>query len=781
MNKEFITKWMVSPLQVEPFSAKRTTDDQLIFEKHMRECVADKQILMPDEVLSLWESPMQYLVNPKNWFVDFSDFYHLTKKIQLNAKTVLAAKQDMNLEAVLWTYASIQIYVNGSCVCSHDTPVYKPIHMQKFTLPLKQGENRILVRMQNLGVRDTRNIFGIQIPHLPEQLSICLPQTEHLERIMKAEEWLYRIVCRQNKLYFDVPACESVMIKESGQIIESGFTGIITLEDLKQITLSVTIDGLEITRLIELGDQIKPLYLEEASPEAFYRYIANINSRKNHEAEKYTIYLLLASYAIGQKDEHDNEILLQQLDLLDTRIDCADFIVNGFLRFMHCYELDETVQKHAKKVLLNFRYWMNEDGEDGMCFWSENHSILFYASLLLASRQYPDDIFYRSGLTGREQYQIAQKKVLGWLEESEQWGFEEFLSGGYTVVTVAALLNLVDFAETDISNRAAAVIDRILITLAKHTYRGSVISPEGRVYRDVIYPFTQGLQSLIHYINPSYPISSNIWMASFATTKYQMPDHLVSLMENPCEEIHDTGNAQITLYKKQDYILTSVASPREDSFVPWQNTSFDPDVDRNSVRYTKSINERFHGTTCFQPGVYGYQQHLWYAALDSECVVFTNHPGENTDRSSMRPAYWYGNGIFPAVKQRSNCLGTIYRIPDHYPIHFTHLYFPESKFDEVKKDGLWIFAKKDDGYLGIWANRPLKAWDDVLIGCEYRSYGSESAYVCLCGSRSEHGSFDQFISSCMQKNICFDDDMLLSVDNEFCLKYEEFHNKTQYI
>ena len=68
-----------------------------------------------------------------------------------------------------------------------------------------------------------------------------------------------------------------------------------------------------------------------------------------------------------------------------------------------------------------------------------------------------------------------------------------------------------------------------------------------------------------------------------------------------------------------------------------EDTSLDTLVIRN-----KAMNECFHGTSHFQPGVYGYQQHMCYAALDREAVVFVNHPGETSDLSSMRPGYWYG-------------------------------------------------------------------------------------------------------------------------------------------
>ena len=66
---------------------------------------------------------------------------------------------------------------------------------------------------------------------------------------------------------------------------------------------------------------------------------------------------------------------------------------------------------------------------------------------------------------------------------------------------------------------------------------------------------------------------------------------------------------------------------------------------------------------------------MWYAALETDTVVFVNHPGGTFDGSLMRPGYWYGNGVMPAVKQLEHIIGSIYVIPDNYPIHFTLLHW----------------------------------------------------------------------------------------------------------
>jgi hypothetical protein len=216
--------------------------------------------------------------------------------------------------------------------------------------------------------------------------------------------------------------------------------------------------------------------------------------------------------------------------------------------------------------------------------------------------------------------------------------------------------------------------------------------------------------------------------------------------------------------------------------IKWKNIINDPGAVRDSYRYTKSLNEKFHGTTDFRPGIFGYQQHFWYAALDNECITFSNLPGGDVDSSSMRPGYWYGNGKFPALKQDRNMLGVIYAIPESYPIHFTHLFFPSIKYDEVRHEEGWIFGRKKDAWLGIWCSSRLEWHDDMLSGCELRSYADKCAYVCICSDLTEDGSFEAFTGSCKKKAVSFDEDkMFLTVDKSFSLRYAVHADQTQYI
>ena len=213
----------------------------------------------------------------------------------------------------------------------------------------------------------------------------------------------------------------------------------------------------------------------------------------------------------------------------------------------------------------------------------------------------------------------------------------------------------------------------------------------------------------------------------------------------------------------------------------WENISEQPDADTGSFSYVKSLNECFHGTTQFEPGVYGYQQHMWYAALDPAAVVFVNHPGGSCESCTTRPGYWFGNGIMPALKQVKEVLCAIYRIPETHPIPFTHVYWPSSRFSYEIIEETWLAGSAGGGYVALWCSDPFTAYDDLMFHCEYRVKSRDTAYVCICGSRKDYGSLEEFLLACKERKPAYDREKgRLRAGNEE-ITYRKYENMTQYI
>lgn len=802
----FLTNYLVSGPRETDFINNETDKNQLHYEKYLRSVVAVRNETLPEENVILGENsrlgmPWRYYYHYGNWFVDESTFYSTLQRVELDAVTGLQVEQDFMVNAIIWSYGAVEVWCNKELVCRMEPPVYKPIRKKNIVLPLKKGSNQIYVRFQTLGVRDTRTLFGIQILDHKDEIVVALPDERKTDELVRMENWLDTVNIQNSIMFFEGPAPEGTWLVYDSQSpdfakVESrkewlniSGTDKMDLDKEKSGVILVSVRGEHgvLTRTVENILAQRPQYSDiksfEENKESIFRRIGEVESLSRGDKFGFSIANILARKALFMDTPQDMELLYETLNQIQLRYDCSDFLVCGLVRYLKNYSVDNKMAVRVKDVLLNWRYWMDHNGSDAMCFWSENHSLMFYTCAMNVGEMYPDDYFPRTGMTGKELYHEGKTRVECWLKDVEDHGFEEFLSTVYMCVTFAALLNVVDYSEPDISRRAAAITDRLLEMLCCHIYDGVVIAPMGRVYREVVHPFKQGAQALMNLINPKVPYSyGEGWLGFYASSKYKLPSGLTQLMENPADLSYSTGNALIRLKKTKDYCITSVQSPRKDpDFRRWENLTLNPHADSSTFDYTKSLNERFHGTTCFEPGVYGYQQHMWYAALDKETDIFTNHPGGTCDSSSMRPGFWYGNGVMPALTQEGHMLGVVYHIPEEHPIHFTHAYFPTPKFQEIIIREHWLFCRQKEGFAALWCSGVMECADDQLFDCEYRTYGSDIAYFCVCGSSQNFKSLEEFAVYADSFRPEFKEEDRTLTAGSLRVIFLENHDETQYI
>ena len=786
----FVTRWLYAGPKETPYQPRRKSGedpDQLAYERSLREELAALPCPPQPETVRLGEAsplglPWHAWYRHGGWFVDVGAFYSTLTNVELCLAATLTARRAGTYRAVLWTYCGARLWLNGVELAAVPQAVYKPISRLAFSLPLRQGENTLYLHLRALGARDTRTQAGLQLEQA-EGVAAEVPGPQTV-LLAKAAAWLDGLRLTQGAVLAQEPPCAETAV-EGG----AWKTGRAYPTQREEVTVCCTAAGQRLRRHLALAQlpppRPAPFPTPEAGRAAFLRELARQPGEPRGAAFCFSVFHVLARLACGQAREEDEALLLADMASIDRRVDCADFLATGLIRLLHEYPtaFRPAFYKRAKETLCGFRYWMDEQGGDGMCFWSENHALLFHAAQLAAGALYPDAVFTASGRTGRQVYEAGLARCRAWLAEAERAGLEEFNSASYTPVTLAGLLNLVDYAPREEARRAAALIDTILQLLARHTFDGSVISPQGRVYRDVITPFAQSVQALLHYADPRFPAGAEaMWNVCFATSRYRFPETLWDLAAQEYHGDYVSGHARIVLEKSAHSLLTSVCSPRDEADV--EGTRAEKEEKEAAERENdavKRLNERFHGTTTFRPGVYGYQQHMWYAALSAACVAFVNHPGSTVDLDGLRPGYWYGNGVMPALRQRKNLLLAVYSIPQEHPVSFTHLYWPARHFETCMQEGPWLFGKRGAGYLALWCSRPMTPYDDVLATCEYRCEGREAAYVCVCGEEARFGSFDAFQTFCRELRPVFAEQQRTLQAGPHTLAYRRYEDATQFV
>jgi hypothetical protein len=67
------------------------------------------------------------------------------------------------------------------------------------------------------------------------------------------------------------------------------------------------------------------------------------------------------------------------LSYIRSEYDCSDFRLVNLIRIIYEFEdhIPDSAMAKIEKVLFYFRYWWGDPGENSMCYWTENHQILF--------------------------------------------------------------------------------------------------------------------------------------------------------------------------------------------------------------------------------------------------------------------------------------------------------------------------------------------------------------------------------------------------------------------
>jgi len=170
------------------------------------------------------------------------------------------------------------------------------------------------------------------------------------------------------------------------------------------------------------------------------------------------------------------------------------------------------------------------------------------------------------------------------------------------------------------------------------------------------------------------------------------------------------------------------------------------------------------GAQDHRPGYWGTQTHLWRATLDKQAYVFTTLPGGiSADAKGLEFAGDWIGGWNPRATLHRNVSVVQYRetsvpLANAFLTKDTpHAYFPRSGFDEVvestPENGQWLFGRKGDAYVGLWSQNPA-AWVEGVdpataleAAYEWDVAGPENVFVCELGSKTDSGSFKEFVDA----------------------------------
>ncbi|MDH7487309.1 MAG: hypothetical protein QHJ81_13680 [Anaerolineae bacterium] len=462
------------------------------------------------------------------------------------------------------------------------------------------------------------------------------------------------------------------------------------------------------------------------------------------------VFSEIAKMALGLWADVKSDVIRETIEGINQRKDCSDFYLVGLLGMLYRYgdnpSFPESLRQPLEECVLNFRYWADEPGADSMWFWSENHQILFHTCQILAGRLYPDRIFTNAGQTGQWHRQRGEERALSWLLKRGAGGFSEWDSNCYFEEDLLALSHLADLAESQpVYDLATVIMDKMFLTMALNSYRGTFGSTHGRTYTPHIKgargEATAGISRLMWGMGVfNDKIMGTVSLACMEN--YGLPRLIGDIAADLPEEMWNRERHAGTLEEWCDRATG--------------------DWEVNKVTY-KTPDYMLCSAQDYHPGERGVQQHIWQATLGPDAVVFVTHPPCMSEENSHRPSFWHGNVTLPRVAQWKDVLIAIHKLPDDDWLGFTHAYFPLWAFDEhVLRDGdsgqRWAFARKGDGYLALTAARGLQlvtGGDSAYR--ELRSYGLRNVWLCHMGRAALDGDFGTFQDRILALDLGFGD------------------------
>jgi hypothetical protein len=510
---------------------------------------------------------------------------------------------------------------------------------------------------------------------------------------------------------------------------------------------------------------------------------------------------------LSQGQSIDETHLLELVDFVNARHDCADFRMIVLIKVFYSYRdlLSKTTIEKIQDAILNFKYAMSEPGSDGMCYWSENHQLLFAACEYLAGKLFPETVFKNDQRLGSLHVIDSKKKILQWLHHRFIYGFTEWHSNTYYEEDIAPLCVLVDHADdVEMIEKSKMILDLLFLDMAMHSYEGYFVATSGRCYEEQkrnpeqadvndILAHAFGIQkrtydytrlSSLYLLCKNYKVPEVIQKISRDSKISIIKDSMGLDLKEVKKEMpkHDFLERGMFLWSMEAFTNVESINMTMDMFNAWnlKENNFLRDLKQVNIPIlrrlgllplvVKLLNPATQGVAIERANTYTYktkdymlstaqhhhpkffgdQQHIWQATLPKQVSIFSTHPGSPMFDDAARnfsPAYWVGNGINPDAIQHENKLFVIYDLTrrkgylERKRQDFIHIHFPIDQMDRYQIDLNHAFGQSGSGYIAIKTTHLIEQFSPI----ELIIRGKHSGFVVIMGSVSKDGTFEDFM------------------------------------
>lgn len=454
----------------------------------------------------------------------------------------------------------------------------------------------------------------------------------------------------------------------------------------------------------------------------------------------------------------------------------SNFWFPWLVRFMYFSDAaDERIYEAITRVPFHLTA-----GERSHCYWSENHLIIWdMAAWLLHESK------------GMEATPGLRPRLIRYLQLRAHYGFSEFNSKNYLPFTLAALLNLSDFAEdSTIREFATAAAHRLMKDiLLPVNNKGVHFSTTGRGGSTDKFsaPYGYRLDSIIYLLlgkgaeprEHAYKLESML-----PTSQIDVRSVIASYRENlDFDQVNaNYGPEAYADLPRKDRVLLNWSSGRYfspeaakdtfwmmDTLDLWEHSHFKDfaslasmpswsaatvskmaqSFSRSSVLNGARIKIHKRGAVVlssvedYLPGHRGYQQWPWVA--NTGTLAVWTQSGSATRGISH-------NSHLPYVKQEGNVALILYRPNWDIQLYSNdtsvRLAWPGDQLDAVVEVGPWLCGREDTGYIAIYRDGYTSGEEEPNT-----SHRRNQVWVAMVGNEATHGSFKDFVESASNASV----------------------------
>lgn len=686
--------------------------------------------------------------------LDLSGFWFRPTHLATWAHTCIDAKEAGEATLALTTCGGAVLWVNG-----HEIGWMAPYSRNledtiEISVPLRSGINEILVFFDDLAERDARYYLQLKYVSGPPA-EIALPVETDASTADTIESALETM--RLDKLFYlngditllldrPLPFDVKIGITVTGDFISfdrKSFDYVLaTGKDrlnlgsslamsagYRHFNITVGNGGFSATRI--LGAEICHGDSQESVPATQEQRIQEALEHFSECPERDAV-CAFSRLAAGKGGAETDAIIDSIIPSIVECHDCSDFSLVPLLwsRIAWGGNIGEATARRFDNAVLNYRFWMDEPGNDVQWYFSENHALLFHTAAYLAGNLFREKTFVRSGRKGADQSAVGAKRLRAWFDHFEQWEMAEFNSAPYFPIDLKGLTALAALSpDADIAKRAQKGILRLCEIVARSAHQGMLTAAQGRSYEHTLCAGrTLELSGL------SRLLWSKGWYGGQAST---LPQLAVCLRDHGLEI---------------PGFLKDVAHHKGEEHLEWLFAQGANGISK--LYHYKSRHFAMGSSVYYRWNEWGYQETILHLRIGEhpEASVWINHPGEVIQFGYGRPSYWGGCASLPRVHQYRGLALLEFSAAEGQP-GFSHAWFPEAEFDESRIEGPLAMARSGAGGVVLQgASGIVPITTGAFANCEIRQNGRQTRWlVRVCETTGLEDMKNRFASLSPEK------------------------------